>query len=144
VDHPGYLASDAIPIAKAQSTVHVSLISGVVICGSVTDPNGLPAATDGVFYVQIFQERQGKSGPERVVAGRRPAIFVDDRGQYRSELLAPGTYYVAAICKQAPNFRSRTWRGTYYPHALDSSPAKAIVLLPGQQDCQAGLPALLF
>jgi hypothetical protein len=132
VDHPGYLATSPIRIGAAQTSVRIPLTAGAVLYGSVTDPNGLPAATDGVFYIQIFEERQDKSGSERVVAGR-PYIFVDDRGQYRSALLAPGTYYVAALCQQAPTFRSRTWRATYYPHALDAVSAKAIQLSPGQK-----------
>lgn len=130
VDHPGYLAAGDIPIAKAQTTVRVPLTAGAVLYGSVTDPNGLPPATAGTFMVQVFQQLPGKSGLQRVAPGR--PYFVDDRGQYRSSLLAPGTYYVAAIAQNIPNW-IHDWRSTFYPHALDAASAKPIQVSAGQQ-----------
>jgi hypothetical protein len=59
--------------------------------------------------------------------------FPDDRGQYRSSLLEPGLYYIAIVSQHAPDFWDRTWRSTYYPHALDMESAKAIELSQGQQ-----------
>ena len=145
VDQPGYLPASSVPIAATQSTVRVPLAAGAVLYGTVTDPNGIPALFERGFLVRIFQQRPAGSGPvgspgvQRLPDGKNELVnmpypqFPDDRGQYRSSLLEPGTYYVAVITERAPVFWDRTWRTTYYPHALDATSAKAIQVRAGQQ-----------
>jgi hypothetical protein len=133
-------------IGATQSTVRVPLTAGGVIYGAITDPNGLPMTLDEGCLVRLFQTRPVNSGPGRAPSGQPlpdgkselvPAPyhpgFPDDRGLYRSNLLAPGTYYVAVTVDRAPSFWDRTWRSTYYPRALDLASAKAIQLQAGQQ-----------
>jgi Carboxypeptidase regulatory-like domain len=131
VDHPAYLAYTSSSNTAALSTLKVPLVAGAIIYGSVTDPNGLPAMTGGMFFAQIYQR-----GPTNATSGLATvshAIMVDDRGQYRSELLPPGTYYVAVIAQRAPSFWVQNWRSTYYPHSLNVENAKPIQLSPGQE-----------
>jgi hypothetical protein len=139
VEHPGYLPSSPIPIAAAQSSLKVPLTQGAIVYGAVTDPNGLPAST-GAFIGRIFDPRpidpRSPRGP--LLPDGNNALFpvsgmlIDDHGQYRSSLLAPGVYYVAVLSQHAV-FWERTWRSTYYPHALDVASAKPISLAAGQQ-----------
>jgi hypothetical protein len=139
VQHPGYLPADSIPVGAAPSTVKVSLTQGAIVYGAVTDPNGFPAST-GALIGRIFDPRpidpRSPHGPQ--LPDGKSALFpvsgmlIDDHGQYRSSLLAPGVYYVAVLSQHA-NFWERTWRSTYYPHALDVASAKPISLAPGQQ-----------
>jgi hypothetical protein len=148
VDHPGYLApTGPLWIAAGQSTVHVPLVAGGVIYGAITDPNGLPAPLGEGCFVRLFEQRPINSGPagapggqslpdgknELVVPAPYYAGFPDDRGLYRSNLLAPGTYYVAVTVGRDPSFWAPTWRSTYYPRAFDLASAKAIRLQAGQQ-----------
>jgi len=146
VDHPGYLPTGPLRIAAGQSTVHVPLVAGGVIYGAITDPNGLPAPLGEGCFVRLFEQRPINSGSARAPGGQPlpdgknelvPAPyyagFPDDRGLYRSNLLAPGTYYVAVTVGRAPSFWAPTWRSTYYPRAFDLASAKAIRLQAGQQ-----------
>jgi hypothetical protein len=147
VDHPGYLApAGPLRIAAGQATVHVPLVAGGVIYGAITDPNGLPAPPGEGCYVRLFEQRPIDSGSPRTPGGQPlpdgknelvPAPyyagFPDDRGLYRSNLLKPGTYYVAVMVDRAPAFWAPTWRSTYYPHTFDLASAKAIRLQAGQQ-----------
>ncbi|HEX3744344.1 MAG TPA: carboxypeptidase-like regulatory domain-containing protein [Bryobacteraceae bacterium] len=142
VDHPGYLAANPIRIGAKQSTVRVPLTAGGIIYGVVTDPNGLPALAGVGFLVLLFEQRPIDSrslGGQPLPDGKNELVKVgniespDDRGQYRSSLLAPGIYYVGVISQRAPDFWDRTWRSTYYPHALDVASAKAIQVQAGAQ-----------
>jgi hypothetical protein len=147
VDHPGFLPRDPIGVYAGGAAVRVPLTAGAIISGTVTDPNGLPAAgNNGAVYMQFFVKRpigsrpkgspgvyvmaDGKSELASVPAG---GIRVDDRGQYRSPILESGVYYVVAVAQRAPNFWDRTWRTTYYPNALDADSAKPIELSAGRQ-----------
>jgi hypothetical protein len=147
VDHPGYLAPTApLPIAAGQSTVHVPLVAGGVIYGAITDPNGLPAPLGEGCFVRLFEQRPihsgsaGAAGVQPLPDGKNELVpapyyagFPDDRGLYRSNLLKPGTYYVAVTVERAPSFWAPAWRSTYYPRAFDLASAKAIRLEAGQQ-----------
>ena len=130
VDHPAYLAYSSSGKSPASSTLKVPLVAGAIIYGSVTDPNGLPAMSGGAFTVQIYRPADGKSE----LATVSNHIMVDDRGQYRSDLLSPGTYYIAVIALNAPYFIwVQNWRSTFYPHSLNLETAKAIQLAAGQE-----------
>jgi hypothetical protein len=147
VDHPGYLApTGPLWVAAGQSTIHVPMVAGGVIYGAITDPNGLPAPLGEGCFVRLFRQRPIDSGSSRASGGQAlpdgknelvPAPyyagFPDDRGLYRSNLLSPGTYYVAVTVDRAPSFWVPTWRSTYYPRAFDLASAKPIRLQAGQQ-----------
>jgi hypothetical protein len=148
VDHPGFLPRTPIGVHAGDAAVRVALTAGAIISGTVTDPNGLPAAgSNGAVYVQFFVQRpigfrpKGSPGVYPMADGKSELFnvpnvgmrLVDDRGQYRSPPLESGVYYVVAVAQRAPNFWDRTWRTTYYPNALNADSAKPIELSAGQQ-----------
>ena len=142
VEHPANLPSGPRPVGSAQSSIRIQLTAGAVLYGQVTDPNGLPGTTSTVgFMAQFFEQRPidpRSPSPNPLPDGKNQLVnvansLIDDRGQYHSGLLSPGTYYVAILVDQSPNFWGRSWRFTYYPRSMDLASAKPIQLASGQQ-----------
>ncbi|MEI9975996.1 MAG: carboxypeptidase-like regulatory domain-containing protein [Ignavibacteriota bacterium] len=141
-EHPAFLPFTPIQIAHPNSSVQIKLVPGAVLYGEVTDPNRLPGTTLGSgIWVEFYEQSAGdvRTQDSNLLPDGRDQLVhlatatVDDRGQYRSGLLGPGTYYVGVIAQISPDFWDRTWRSTYYPHALDLASAKPIQLSAGQQ-----------
>ena len=113
------------------ATVTIPVTPGGIVTGLVTDPNGFPAET-GQVRVEIYQRQQILRGGGRT--SRIVSLTVDDRGEYRSAPLEPGTYYVGA--PEEEGFADHAWHATYYPHTLNLDSAAAIELTPGRNSAR--------
>jgi hypothetical protein len=121
------------------ATVTIKLVPSAVVTGRITDPGGLPCVA---CVLEVLAERPAGSTPasppdrrlpdgaNEVVPSRQTQI--DDRGEFRI-LLQPGKYYFVANKTGGMVPWDRSYRVTYYPHAVDLASAKPVNLAAGQQ-----------
>lgn len=123
--------------------VHVSipLVAYAIIHGRITDPEGRPI--DGA---SIEINRKMPLQPNRMGTGARilpdgqgelslvyGPLQTNDKGEFRSPKLEPGSYYVAVNRPSGSQQWDSSFRATYYPAALDLASAKMLDLRAGQQ-----------
>ena len=112
--------------------LNIRLIPPAAISGRVRDEDGDPWTHAHIDVFRLVWE-DGK----RRLQGFDNAE-VNDEGEFRAGHLPPGGYYLSAVPDASWERRNRAasaprLQQTWYPSALDSSSAMAVVLLPGQE-----------
>jgi hypothetical protein len=100
-----------------QVRVRFALEPAPVLTGRVTDGNGTPLAG---CYVQVGSAK-----------GQSAQLRTDDRGEYRTARLEPGTYTIAASQCRPMSMWDGAFRPTYYPKGLRAESARPVELAAG-------------
>ncbi len=134
----------SIRLQEGQSLTDAKLrlLPAGVIAGRITDPNGLPIADSGVEVVRTVPidnrrinfsfeiESRLPDGKSRLEALGRART--NDLGEYRIWPFRAGLYYVVAYPDTDLRDSDKSYRATYYPHALNLASAAPVNLATGQ------------
>jgi hypothetical protein len=118
---------------NVRGMIAIRLNPAAVIRGKLTDPDGIAMGREAVSLLAL-----NPAVNERPVYPGEPVrplqtAFTDDRGEYRLPNLLPGTYYVAAVRKVAPQGSVRVYRTTFAPGTMELDRAKKIELTAGNE-----------
>ena len=110
-----------------------------VIAGKLTDPGGLPIAG---CLIDVLMKLPASKNRSSLLPGQPfrigeimtlDQIHTQDNGEFRIGSLRPRDYYLRAWGNCGPPRPANKYRDTFYPHALNFTSAKPIVVAPGQQ-----------
>jgi hypothetical protein len=114
------------------SDLNIKLIPPAAISGRVRDEDGDPWTHANINIFRSVWE-----GDKRQLQGFSSAE-VNDAGEFRTQHLPPGRYYISAEPDSYWEKRNRVasapqLQTTWYPNSRDSSSATPVLLLPGQE-----------
>lgn len=108
--------------------IRIRLSPHSVISGRVVDDEGEPMVDVQVTALTPLTDPSGRQ------TWRSVGAMTNDRGEYRIWGIAAGRYFVRAQWRQSGRpgrGAARSWLPTYYPNALSTGEAAAVVTAPG-------------